>query len=97
MADEINATKLAKDVSDAVKAGTADEAMAASVAEEFGKMEPMQAYHFIVQVAGALREDRKHKDGLMAFNRLLAKHAAFNDAMVRLNEAKEKGLLAKPA
>lgn len=93
----MTATELAKTVTEAIKEGKADEALAETVAKDFAALDPMQAYHFVVQVAGSLREDRAHKEGLAAFNRLLTKCPPFNEAMERLNAAKERGELAKPA
>ena len=93
----MNATELAKTVIESVKENKADEALAETVAKDFATLEPLEAYHFVVQVAGALREDRAHKEGLANFNRLLTKNPPFNEAMEKLNAAKERGELAKPA
>lgn len=93
----MNATELAKSVTEAIKEKKADEAFAETTATEFAALEPLEMYHFVVQVAGALREDRAHKEGLSDFNRLLTKYAPFNEAMERLNAAKERGELARPA
>lgn len=93
----MNATELAKTVTEAVKNEKADEALAEIVAKDFAALTPLEAYHFVVQVAGGLREDRKHKEGLAVFNRLLTKCPPFNEAMEKLNAAKERGELSKPA
>lgn len=92
----MTASELAKSVIENVQNGTADEAFAASTATEFNALDPMQMYHCVVQITGALRES-KHKEGLQAFNLLLNKQPTFIDAMARLNKAKEAGELAKPA
>lgn len=93
----MNASELAKTVVEAIKDRKADDALAAQVAEDFAKLDPMAMYHFVVQVAGSLKESKEHKDGLATFNTLLTKHAPFVEAMSRLNDAKAKGELAKPA
>jgi hypothetical protein len=92
----MTASELAKTVIEAIKADTADDAFAEKTATDFAALEPLAMYHFVIQVAGGLRESATDKQGLNAFNLKLAKHEAFVEAMARLNTAKEAGQFAKP-
>lgn len=93
----MNATELAKTVIDATMAGTADDALADSVAEQLEALPLEDAYHFVVQVAHGLGDSEDHKTKLRDFNQKLAKREKFSKALERIGEAKAAGKLTKPA